>query len=303
MRIENIKREKVWIDPKIVSGSYKHVSNSRAGVKYCLYRDKRKTYLSNDPTEEFSTSWVTGWCFGDLLRKLYENSRKNGKIKRVNKLYYKMELVPACITLTKKEKTRYIRLAVQNKFLPKYVKAKTVVENNALVIDLEGLTQAQLYVYLCTFRFLREDPGVVRSLVHLVDKHGMDFYAAYVVSCKVALNYDVHNFITTVRRYGSSPDLVNTTTDIPLSTIVSVRRFVNDPWKYDATGVYESNSRFKGYSIIESISKLEWYLSVDDLFDVNVVKSLSLDNDSDINKNMKDYFRSQDKLKSKGVTT
>lgn len=286
-----IERMKVWVNPEIVSSSYTHVSNASDGVRYCLYRDDRENYVPEDPIGEFDAEWITGWCFGDLLSRLNRDSNDKGEEERFNRLYYKMELVPACIELTEEEKIRYIELAVKHKLLPSYVDPVETVKSSVMVIQLEGLVQAQLYMYLCIFRFLREDPGVVRSIVHLVTEHGMDFYAAYVVACGVALNYDLHNFTRVTRAYGSDKELVNKMKNIPLSTVVSVRKFANEPKAFDKVGVYDTVERFKGYSKIEGVFKTPHMVSVQDLLDPIVVEAMDIDDESAFNDRIAEYFK------------
>lgn len=288
-----IKREKVWIDPKIVSSNYQHEQNSAKGVKYCLYYDPRplmeEIYIPENPTDEFKTKWIVGWCFADLLSRLHKNKKCKGS-KCYNRIYYKIKSVSKNVILKKDEKIKYIKLAKEHKFLPNYVDEGLAAIDNILVLKLDNLVQAQLYMYLCIYRFLQEDPGVVRSMVHLVDR-GIDYYAAYVIACRVALNYSVHNFVQTTRLYGEgSDDYVNTTNNIPLSTVIAVRRFSDNPQKYDDASVYGAKSYFVGYKKIEAAAKVPMLCTVQDLADPLLKKAIYATNDKDAKKIMEEYI-------------
>lgn len=219
------------IDSKIVSTKYRHTGSHK--VRYFLYKhdgDKVSVPKETDGGEKLTdypeAKFITGVCFSGLLRGAADGE--------CNRLYYPMPDDENNIRLTLDEKKEFIRLCKQNKLLPSYVRLNWIRENESkLVLDLEGITVSLLYMYVCTFRYIREDPGFVRALVYLVKKKGANFFSAYVLASKVCLSAGGHATLSNnnLRAYmkGSNPD----TAPIDTRFIMGLYMYVNSPEEYD----------------------------------------------------------------------
>lgn len=262
--------EKVWIDPEIVSSQYMHGDHGDHSAKYTTYGGKKGKIEDKDLT--------IGCCFSDLLSML-EHNRDHDKV------YYKMEEDrDQEVKLKEEEKHRWLELCVKYKTMPEYLTAEHIDRKVMELEVAEDLTPSLIFLYLCCFRYLREDPGFTRAVAYLVDKCGMDYYAAFVLASRVCLNYQLHHVVSMIREYGEKPDLEKVT--IPLHLIIGLARFVEDPREYDPRGPrsYKSDGMFNQFqteSIIGEASSVKHNCMVQDLFDPDILKAMSASTDKE----------------------
>ena len=269
---EKLVRQKVIIDTKIVSNEYNHGDNS---TKYCTF--KKDIAVENEKL-------TRGYCFSTLLSMLKSN-------KDHDKVYYKMEEDDRqSVKLTKKEKHEWIELCVKYKTMPKYI-TKSYIDEKIMIIDVndEKVTPSLLFIYLCCFRYFREDPGFIRAVIYLVSKCKMNYYAAFVLASRICMNYDLHHILNTVRYYSEKVDIDKVV--ISLNVIIGLSRIVNDPKKYDSRGPRDYDSRgefnqFRCANTIDNISKVRYNCLVQDLFDKNIIKAIASSSD----KRSKEYL-------------
>lgn len=290
-----VYRDKIWIDPKIVSDKYKHAKNH---VEYYCYKEvgkstRKKPYIPKDPVKEFKATKTTYVCFSSFLSVI-------SKSRNMNRILYKMTTdKSACVKLTLKEQRRFIELSVQHRMLPKYVTPDTIAKDGksgTMVLLLENIAPSQVYMYLSQYRYLREDPGFVRSIVHLHDNLGMNFYAAFVLASRVSIDYTVHHFLTLQRLYASSANVNEV--EVPFHIIAGLKRFVYRPHKYDNRKVMDFG-RYYSYeaaSRIESICKIKISLTAQELFEPLVIKAFSALTDKVAQKYIDQYLRLKERI-------
>jgi len=204
------------------------------------------------------------------------------------------------VKLTKQEKHKWIELCVKHKTMPKYI-TKGDVDKKIMIINIddEKITPSLLFIYLCCFRYFREDPGFIRAIVYLVDKFKMNYYAAFVFASRICMSYDLHHILGTVRRYAEKFDIDKVT--IPLHIIIGLVRIVNDPKKYDPRGPrdYKSSGEFNQFRCadrINNISKIKYNCLLQDLFDKNIIKAAMSLSDEMSQKYLDKFISYRDKI-------
>jgi len=302
-KLRSIYRDELWINPKIVSDKYRHANNY---VEYYCYREVGKSkrnspYIPKNPVKEFGARKVTYVCFSSFLDIIAQSARgpKADEKKLMNRILYRMTVDPsACVTLKPKEQKRFIELSVKYRMLPSYVTPDTLAKDGksgTLVIMLEGVAPSQSYMYLSQYRYLREDPGFVRSIIHLHDKVGMNFYAAFTLASRVSIDYTVHHFLTLQRRYATDASVNNVT--VPFSTIAGLRRFTYRPNKYDDREVGKASYSYEAASRIERICSIKQELKAQELLEPLVIKAFSALTDKTAKKYLDQYLRMKERIK------
>lgn len=285
---EEIVRQKVIIDPEIVSNEYSHGGNS---TKYC-------TYMDTEEMNERDLKLRNGACFSDLLGMLKKGEDHD-------RVYYKMEEDSYQTKLTEEEKHRWISLCVEYGTMPKCV-VEEDVDKKVMIIEIDkNVSPSILFVYLCCFRYFREDTGFIRSVVYLVDKCNMNYYAAFVLASRICMNYALHHCLNVTRQYGEKFDLDKVTA--PLHQIIGLTRFISDPQKYDSRGPRDYNSggsfnQFRCADTIQKISSVKCECLIQDLFDSNIIKAIMASSDDGSEKYLNKFLSYRDKItyKEKG---
>jgi len=279
---DKIVRQKIIIDPKIVSNEYSHGANS---AKYC-------TCISTNKIEEENLILKHGYCFSDLLGML-ENKKSHDRV------YYRMEEDSGQTKLTSEEKYRWISLCVKHKTMPKYVVEEDVDKKIMIVEISEDIPPSLLFVYLCCFRYFREDTGFIRAIVYLVDKCEMNYYAAFVLASRICMNYDLHHCLNVTRQYGEKFDMNKVTA--PLHQMIGLVRFISDPKKYDTRGPKDCKAnggfnQFRCANTIQEISKIKHDCLIQDLFDDNIVKAIISSSDEESKIYLDKFLSYKDKI-------
>ena len=257
------------IDRKIVNYKYKHTENHR--VEYCLYEDD--TDLSIIP-KDFPEKVRTDICFSFLHHEIANN-------KPANRIYIVLkDDKKASVKLTRHEKKAWIKMAKRYNLLPPYVNV-TSIRTRKVVFDIEHLSPSQLYMYISSFRYLREDPGFVRAMVYLVEKKGMNFYIAFVLASRVCLNQVGHNIIDVARPYANRANFDEL--KLHIKWMIALRRYSDNPKKYDERKMhYNGDDRWRYFNCQDSIRKackVEATCEIPDLYNDNLIKAIESDND------------------------
>lgn len=291
-KTRKIYRDKIYIDPEILRVDYRKGATNRV-TYYCYYEAGKSTknmpYIPDDPVNEFNAVEQTSICFAGLLNILREADEP------YNRILYHMQVDPTTIKLSLKEKRRFIELSVLNKMLPKYVTPDTILNDNEgkMVLMIEDFSPSQLYVYLSQFRYIREAPGFVRSIVYLCDKHNFNFYAAFVVASATAIDTPVHHILNFYKKYGitsASIDKLN----IPLSYAVGLSRFVKNPRLYDTRSITASG--YQAAARIEAICSLNCGLKPHEFLEPLVKRILSSRTDAVSLKYLEKYLQMRKKI-------
>jgi len=310
-----IIREKVWVDNKKVNSACRHLNNK---VNYALFKsDEDPAVVPENVRKRYPKAEVHGSvCFSGLLGFITGS--------KANRLYDTLEVMDPKsvpnnpeVLLKPEERSAWISLAKKYKMLPPYIDENAIIdlppkkrvsskagcyENSTItaaignfVIDLVGLSPTVLYIYLSTLRNIREDPGLPRAVLHLVNELGMNFYAAYVFASKVVLDCTGHHVISVQRPYGmvknvydkktnrytTTPLDINTIGEeinIPLHVAIGLQRVVNNsPLTYDKREVGDVKARigrFNCSDTIEGISKATRFTGFQELFDEDIIAAV-----------------------------
>jgi hypothetical protein len=161
---------------------------------------------------------------------------------------------------------------------------------------------------------MREMPGFVKSVLHLVKDVGINFYLAYAFATKTAITGSGHHILSDIRAYGSIYKNIYTECDgkitineeavikylsevtISLRHAIGIQRFVSHPGKYDPRRQF---GRFNCSRTIEGISSIIHNIGFDDLFKNEIIDAVMSDDDDEVAKYIIDD--SKPKLKAKGV--
>jgi len=338
---KDIVREKVWMDTKLVDTSCYHLDNK---VTYALFKsDSDPSVIPENFAQEHALDTHSCVCFSGLLHKLISG--------QPNRMYDRLE-IQKCTTstnkflLTPEERVEWLLLAKKHKMLPPYIDenaitdipegqrkstkvtrygtSTTAIASGEFIIDLEGLSPVVLYIYLSTIRNIREDPGLPRAVTYLVNKLGMNFFAAYVFASRAVLNLCGHHTIDIQRPYGLSKSgydealqqYVKLPADqsimeaqlVPLEVAIGLQRVVSDvPLKYDTRRIVAPDGkavRFSSYSFncadtIRGISKVKHNVSFQELFDEDVVGAVMSKDDAEGRKFLDKYLNKKDRIKYK----
>jgi len=337
--VREIVREKVWIDTKIVNTSCKHLDNK---VTQCVFKsDVDPSVVPEGFAKDNSSKMVVYVCFSGLIRKIIDT-------KEVNRMYYKLEVAkpnklnPASeFVLTPEERSGWLSLAKEYRLLPPYINEDAIedipekdqkfeknnmvsdsvpIASGEFIIDLEGLSPSMLYIYLSTIRNIREDPGLPRAVLYLVNKIGMNFFAAYVFSSLATLNSTGHHILDVYRPYGlcketyqqasktytSEPLDLKSMEDAlftPIGQAIGLQRMVNnDPLKYDNRDMTKKSGSMGGFNCsntINRISKASHLATFQELFDEDIIAAIMSKDDKEANECLKRFTEKKPYIKYK----
>lgn len=327
---QNIKRQKVWIDTKVINMQYSHGHNY---AKYGTFHDDEapdKISIKRAVSGPEVTHNIHTACFAGLLKGFKENPRLN----RMYSTVYLQETIKvanrkatiydsAHITLEPEECVRWIELAKQYQLLPGYVDKNCIkkfndpkvvsesmydkhsaVAGGTVIFDVSNLVPSMLYVYLSTLRNLREDPGFVRTSLYFIDILNMNFFAAYIFASCIAMSTSGHHIIPVVREYVYDQPHKSTIDSINgikahIKWMISLQRFIKDPSKYDKRNIYDSTNHgytgtvFDCSSTISKVCNHALRVTIDEVFDPDVVGAIMSSSD----KVAKEYIESFEKIR------
>ena len=319
---ETIKHREVYVDTSILTPGYSHLANL---VSYGVFTDKGDPAIVPEKIEEvFKTNTHSGVCFSGLLYLIKAN--------KANRMFYKMQTVLPGIDkvdyppiLTSKERSQWLNLAKDYKLLPEYInedsmedeKPPSELAKGVFIIDLEGLTPSLLYIYLSTIRNIREDPGLPKAVLYLVNEIGMNFYLAYVFASAIVMSTSGHHIIQSQRPYGVfkqkysnrfgyvyepiDSSQLQKDVKIPVSTSIGIQRMLHAPNKYDKKSVMTCAGTFLCNRIITGISRIQYKATLPELLDDHIVAAAMSKTDKEADKYINKYINEKARSASKEV--
>lgn len=273
---------------KIVMDSSIMTADSMASayrVQYFTYYDHRtrrrsSIYIPENALIEFNAKYNSNTaCFAGFSNEIgsyYKatnnpyNKIDNTKKPMPNRVYYLLN--PNSNgrpkpTLT--EKYAWLRLCKEHKLLPEYV-APTTVRKGYVVFDISNIPPSLLYVYLNMMRVIVEYPAFVKSMVYLVNKLKMNFFAAFIYASRLFITNNGHHIINANRGYYGYNQKANKfldAEDIEIHWMRNLRIYIENPTKYDKRNIYKvCQSRWNCYNTIEQVSIFRANACVGDLF-------------------------------------
>jgi hypothetical protein len=192
-------------------------------------------------------------------------------------------------------------------------KSSDKIAKATYILDIKDLTKSMLYIYLSNKRNIREDPGLPKAVLYLVNELGMNFYLAYVFASSIVLSICGHHILNTQRSYGTFKQIydnrtgcsytpitsaqINEKIETSVATAIGIQRMVNNPNKYDGSNVTKKNSYFSCNSTIHGISKVTYKALLRELFDDNIIAATMSKTDTEANKYITKFENSKARLK------
>jgi hypothetical protein len=179
------------------------------------------------------SEWKSKNCYGSFFSQM-------SAVKDVKKLFTTFKIVPTSVKLSKEDVIAWVNLCKENKMLPKYIVTKDCfktgkngnVSRGFLNINLDmDMSHSLLYVYLDTFRKLREDPGFVKSVLYLCNEKKVDFFIAFVLSSHFNITSTGHHSILVDKSPYSSvnkPNPKGVFDELNLKMVRSLYKFINE---------------------------------------------------------------------------
>ena len=285
--------KKVVIDTNIVNSRYKHLENS---VVYGIFGDNSDINTVSADTKRVFKGGRNDICLYSLLSDIRRS--------KSNRMFFKLTTtIPTDAyksdppILTKEECESWITLAKKYKLLPPYINEEVLRETEkgavkgTFIIDLnKTMSPALLYIYLSTIRNMREDPGLPKAVLYLVNELGMNFYLAYTFASLVVISGTGHHIVNLSRSYGlsngtASMPIIEEKVSIPMKTVIGIQRMLNNPSKYDERALTDKKDcGFNCDSTINSISKVGYQFAPSALFDEYVIAAAMSKTDSEADK-------------------
>lgn len=295
----------VELDPKIVRLDYMHYDNY---VKYYLYCDKNdktdtKIYVPENPEEEFGVERRSGVCFSELIYEVRNShSRSNNP---VNRIYYEMTIQSnAKVKVTDEERVAWIRMTKKNKLLPSYINPAQVAKTGVLVLDLSTCTPSKLYLHLSMVRYIREEPGFVKAMVHLVKEVRMNFFIAFIYASKVCMVASGHHILSVARDYYNKSKIMDIKSSVRYMR--GLYRFINNHEDYDTRKLgakiksgscrYDPGNRFdcspRIGSDMSELSASEYNYKFEELFKKDLIMSIKAETTAEAIKHLQNMRKS-----------
>ena len=286
--------KKVVIDTDIVNSCYKHLENS---VVYGIFGDNSDINTVSADTKRVFKGGRNDICFYGLLGDIR-------KSKGNNRMFFKLTTTSPTDSynsnppiLTKEECELWVALAKKYKLLPPYINEEVLRETEkgavkgTFIIDLnKTISPALLYIYLSTIRNMREDPGLPKAVLYLVNELGMNFYLAYTFASLVVVSGTGHHIVNLSRSYGlsngtASMPIIEEKVSVPMYIVIGIQRMLNNPSKYDKRALTDKEGHgFNCANTIESISKVKSKIAPSDLFNEDVIAATMSETDGQADK-------------------
>lgn len=252
---------------------FKGQHNSVYNVKFKLL-EKNKDAVSQ--SEWLKVSGKS--CYSSVWYDL------NGGKNKINKLATTFKTVETSVKLSIEEALHWLELCKIYKLLPDYIEpkkcVKPVIEKESridlftcsFVLDLDE-NQSTIYMYLDTFRHLKEDPGFVKAILYMHDECKMDFYIAYVLSSHLNIVGTGHHTLPITNSVYSynKPVPITMKDSLNLRVVRAFYKFLFDPTSYKDTKFLKSN-HWRCNPLISELTKTDLLIPIPELNNPEVVK-------------------------------
>jgi len=200
-------------------------------------------------------------CFGALRREL-----KN----KLSIYVYFGVFIPTLsdVELLIEEQIEWLKLSQQNGCLPDYIDVENCIGDDFAQMRLNLLyinNLQQLYIYLSTLRYLREDPALVRLVLQLT-KEGIDYFAAMQIGVEHYVDWSSHSILD---RKTSYIDKKKPGLRYEFAYAKALKYLVNTKFlEAKLKGVYSGNSWDMFVTINNIVSNNEYAVFKQDIFDI-----------------------------------
>ena len=252
-------------------------------VSYCLFKDTKKYPWNsiNNPYHFLNTEYKDFAALNDKLERvfnkacfsglgLYMQKEGNEDYNRIIYIFNKHS------SLSKEECLRWLLLAKQNKFLPRYTSIKKVLQHSNVVFDYSNITFNLLYVYLTIIRMLVEEPKFIKNMLVLVDKYKVNYFAAFIAAKYYGFNNFGHSFCSPSNGYPaiSKP---NELKKLQLNRILGLYRFIQQ----NGPDMVKGSKRFSATNKVASMSSSNMLLDINKLVGLDIEDVLNASTDKE----------------------
>lgn len=233
--------------------------------------------FSNKKLNSIAEERANDVCYSGLRRPIIDNrSNKNNKDFTYLITHIPLNDYPKK-TLTATEMRNWIRLSKKYGTLPYYLVPKHVVGDKKVLKATFRLNSISnfplLYVYLATLRYIKEDPGLVKIVLHLVKKYNIDYFVALNVATYHGARQKGHNIMSNGGSYPKPRPIIECTYNLRES--LTLKTFVNGPTKY-YKNTLKSDSGWDMFFVLGEIPvKTKCKVSFSELDSKKVVKFMN----------------------------
>ena len=140
-------------------------------------------------------------CFADF-RNMYANFVKTHNEIPNRILYNVQHKKHSKITLDETEIDRWVNLCKEYKLMPKNI-GPLFLRKKHFILNLENINVQQMYLYLCSARYIQEEPYFIRTFFYFLDE-GIDFYIAFTLSSNLTIGNSGHAVLPVYKGYSSN---------------------------------------------------------------------------------------------------
>jgi len=201
-------------------------------------------------------------CFSRFRTMYEEFEREYGK--KPNRVLYRcdhdLHHHKECHT-TEEERVWWVNACKKHKLMPSYI-GKHFLKTKNFIVSLNGITMNRLYVYLCSARYIQEEPFFVKNMYHLVNDNHLDFFVAFVAASGMCITNSGHHIIDTSRRYPFPQSIESFASNIlDFGEAVGLRKLLNGGAEKVQTKKIREAGGLIAYGTQESIRVLNNALS------------------------------------------
>lgn len=219
----------------------------KLAVNHAKYDVTYKLYYSNNDTSELS---ITNWdkligeirssgqtnvaCFSQFMSLYNKFKSVNGRRANRARFMCKLDNHPnSKLHLSRDELRCWVDLCKANKLMPDNI-GDNFIENCIYDINFEDISLNMLYIYLCSARYVQEEPFFIRSVLHMVGDLEIGFFTSIGVSTKFCITNTGHHILGYNKDYSvmaKAPELNNETVatfnEFNLTHVAKLANFVN----------------------------------------------------------------------------
>ena len=182
--------------------------------------------------------------------------------------------------LSKEDMIWWLREAKKHGLLPSYTYPKRVVGKGKILtaaFDLKNIkVLSQLYVYLSIIRYIKEEPGLIKVVKHLVRDLKIGFFIAFAVGHVHAVHSNGHSLVP-IRDVYPYNNKVVAGKAYDLHGTKALKRLMTFPEKYDVPKEKTNHWRLHNLLTKMQIEKLPKSISFQDVDSPEIQKLMNED--------------------------
>lgn len=199
------KKEMFLFDEKKFIVGLDHANYS---IEYELFKsDVDTSEMTEKNLEKICTDFVkrdNQACFSQFSNSYAEYFKKTKcRPNRIRFFCNRSKHNKESIHLNKKEIKSWVKLCKDNNLMPSNI-GKNFIKNGIYDVCFEDLSLETFYIYLCSGRYVQEEPYFVRGVLHLIEDHNMGFFTAFCLASYYQTSNTGHHILPFSRDYAIS---------------------------------------------------------------------------------------------------